>query len=131
MKRSILIAGTVLLVTLMFISIGFATASVVHPDLQFKANGVLWYVPTDINLDGIPDFNAKLLIENSVVATVYTETGPVVVSPINIVAKENYIMLVFQPKSLPDDPITTLVTGNLEGGDAFYATGAGYTYRIK
>jgi hypothetical protein len=131
MKRNILIAGTVLLLASMFVSLGIAAATVIRPDLQIKANGVLWYVPTDINLDGIPDFNAKLLIENTVVATVYTETGPIVVTPINILMKDNYIMLVFQPKSLPDASVTTLVTGDLVGGDSFYATGPGYTYRIK
>ena len=131
MKRNILIAGTVLLLASMFVSLGIVAATVIHPDLQTKANGVIWYIPTDINLDGSPDFDTNLLIENTVVATVYTETGPIVVTPINILMKDNYIMLVFQPKSLPDAPITILVTGNLIGGDSFFATSPGYTYRIK
>jgi hypothetical protein len=131
MKKNILITGTMLLLASMFVSIGIASATPIHPDLQTKANGVLWIVPTDINLDGAPDFDTKLLIEDTLVATVFTQTDPVEVIPINIAVKENYIMLVFQPKSLPDAPVTILVTADLIGGDTLYATGPGYTYRIK
>jgi hypothetical protein len=140
MKRTMLLTVTSVLLISMLASIGIAAASnVYYPDLQIRGQGVNWVIPTDIDLDRTPDFNGKLLIEDSVVATVFVDTNgdslidaTVVVTPNNIVATENFIMLVFNPHSLPDGKaIKTLVTGNLQGDDSLVATGPGFTYRIK
>jgi len=141
MKRTILLTVASLLLISMLASIGMAAASntFYYADLQIQAKGVIWVISTDYDEDGTPDFNGKLLIKNSVVATVFVDTNSdnkidatVVVNPLLILAFKSYILLVFCPNSLPDGTaLTTMVTGNLQGADSFLASGPGFTYRIK
>ncbi len=140
MKRNMIIIGTTLILISMLASIALAAASnVYYPDLQIQLKGVIWTIPTDINLDGKPDFNSYLLIRSSVVATVFVDTNndglidtTVVVHPLVILIDKNDIYLVFCPSSLPTGvALKTLVTANLQGGDSIVATGPGFTYRIK
>jgi hypothetical protein len=141
MKRTIIITGTVMLLISMFVSIGIAAASNItyNANLQIKGNGVVWVIPTDTSQPNA--FDGKLLIKDSIVAKVYLDAdgnnvidnvdGTVIV-PNQIVTTEKFIMLVFNPQILPDaTALKTTVTGAIQGGDSFIATGPGFTYRIK
>jgi|WetSurMetagenome_2_1015567.scaffolds.fasta_scaffold86265_1 hypothetical protein len=140
MKRTIIIAGTVMLLISMLVSIGIATASdyTYNANLKIEGKGLVWVIPTGTSN---PAFDGKLLIKDSIEAKVYLDAdgdnvidnadGTVIV-PNQILTTEKHIMLIFNPQILPDaSALKTTVTGAIQSGDLFIATGPGFTYRIK
>ena len=141
MKKQYVLA-TVLLLAVMSATVSFAAADVVFfPELIIpeQTKGIIWYFSTDVDGDGVNDFNGNNVIKRSVVAEwwadvdgdgVTDESG--FLHPLLILTTKNYVMLVFCPRDLPDLATGSQVTGTLRfTGEEFLASGPGFTYRTK
>ena len=142
MKRSCVLAGTLALIVMMFASVGFAAACHVptppppprdpieyYPTLEIKQNGMIWYFQTMDDSSGA--FNGMKVIKHTVEAYYFDAdgNGPYTLDPVAIVTTKNWVMLVFNPRSLPTGEASASgVTGDLTNGDNFIASGPGFTW---
>jgi hypothetical protein len=132
MKKLYVLAG-VLLLAVMLTSVGIAAAEVAYyPSLEAKAKGIIWYFSTDVDGDGVADFNGNNVIRCSIVAEWWDDdANGGTLHPLLILTTKNYVMLVFLPWSLPDLATGNQVTGTLRNGEEFLASGPGFTFRTK
>lgn len=133
MKMKKLCALTaVLLAAVMLSSVGLAAAEVVYfPELIVpeKTKGIIWYFSTDVDGDGVADFNGNNIRRNTIVVEWWTNDGNGgFLHPLVIITTKNTVMLVFCPRSLPDRADGNSVTGMLKNGAEFLASGPGFTY---
>jgi hypothetical protein len=133
MKKLYAIAALLLLVA-MLASIGVAAAEqnydmyLVIPE-QHK--GRVWSMPMDANFDGVPDFNSRDIVKNSVVGYWFDENTGLegYIYPTAVVTHANSVEFHFHQKDLPAGGATfTFVMGSLKNGDTFVAAGPGFTY---
>jgi len=132
MKRSYVLAGTLILLAVMVASVGLAAAVEYYPELKITLRGVVWYFETTGETDmGEPgSFDGRTVIKDSVVAWCWGEDYEIIfVEPALILRTKNYVFLVFCPRDLPEaDMIGTTVSGELTNGDTFYTEGGGFAW---
>ncbi len=147
MKRSCVIAGTLVLIAMMFASVGFAAARheptppppprdpiEYYPVLEIKLSGMIWIIHTtdaETSIGETLDFNGMQVIKSSVVAWCWGEDFVLIyLEPTAIVRTKNCVMLLFLPRDLPNEEmIGTTVSGALTNGDTFLSTdGGGFAF---
>jgi hypothetical protein len=131
MKSRYVLAGTLVLLTMMLTLIGSAAAQIeFYPAIQVppKLKGTVWYFKTYDDSSGA--FDGRDVIRSSVVAYCYDNDGNYYyLKPVLILKTQNYVFLFFCPKDLPTVDIAgTTVEGKLTNGDTFYASGPGFTW---
>ena len=143
-EKKCVIAGTFVLIALMFASVGFAAACHVptpppapprdpiewYPTLEIKHNGMIWVIHTtdsENSLDETGDFNGLKVIKSSILAWCWDENGTTYYpEPTAIVRTKNCVMLIFLPRNLPEaEMVGTTVLGALTNGDTFLSTDGG------
>jgi hypothetical protein len=146
MKRSCVLAGTIILLAVMFASVGFAAACHVptpptphepieyYPALEIKLNGMIWcFKTTDVDTStGEPgSFNGMQVIKSSIKAWCWGEDAiTIYLDPVAIVKTRDFVMLMFLPRNLPKAVmIGTTVAGELTSGDTFLSyDGGGFAW---
>jgi hypothetical protein len=134
MKKLCAIAA-VLLIVAMLASISVTAAEAQNYDMYLvipeQHKGRVWSMPMDTNFDGVPDFNSKDIVKDSIVGYWFDEITGLdgYIYPTAVVTHVNSVEFHFNPNDLPAGGATlTFVMGSLKNGDTFVATGPGFTY---
>ena len=98
------------------------------PDINLSQHSIVWWFKTG---DAIGSFNGRDVIRSSIVAVYGDEANNlIIIKPVLIILTQNYVFLVFCPKSLPTGVTTaSVVFGRLTNGEQFFALGPGPAYR--